>query len=74
MITSSDSLNTYDLGKYYTILPKTHNWNLKEFIKKNKAIKVNEGFSYSSGLNTQWESVDSLRKLIKSHVDKKFKI
>ena len=74
MITSSDSLNTYDLGKYYTILPKTHDWNLKEFIKKNKAIKVNEGFSYSSGLNTQWESVDSLRKLIKSHVDKKFKI
>ena len=74
MITSSDSLNTYDLGKYYTILPKTHTWNLKEFIKKNKAIKVNEGFSYSSGLNTQWESVDSLRKLIKLHVDKNFKI
>ena len=74
MITSSDSLNTYDLGKYYSILPKTHDWNLKEFIKKNKAIIVNEGFSYSSGLNTQWESVDSLRKLIKLHVDKNFKI
>ena len=74
MITSSDSLNTYDLGKYFTILPKNHSWNLKEFIKKNKAIKVNEGFSYSSGLNTLWESVDSLRKLIKLHIDKDFKI
>ena len=27
MITPSDSFYTYDLGKYYTILPATHMWN-----------------------------------------------
>lgn len=68
MITSSDSYYTYDLGKYYTILPATHRWDLKEFIQTFNAKKVLEGFSYSSGSNTEWETVESLRNLIKHHV------
>ena len=44
MITSSDSYNTYDLGKYYTILPTVLNWDLDEFIKVFDAKKVPEGF------------------------------
>lgn len=73
MITSSDSFNTYDLGKYYTILPTVCRWSLEEFISKFKAKKVSEGFSYNSGSNKEWESVESLRKLIKKHIDPKFK-
>ena len=73
MITTSDSFNTYDLGKYYTILPSVCRWNLDEFISKFKAKKVPEGFSYNSGSNEDWESVDSLRKLITEHVDPNFK-
>lgn len=69
MITSSDSYYTYDLGKYYTILPATHRWNLKEFILEYNAKKVAEGFNYSSDNNTEWESVESLRNLIKQHVE-----
>lgn len=68
MITASDSYYTYDLGKYYTILPATHRWNLAEFISTFNAKKVSEGFSYSSGSNTEWESIESLRNLIKNHV------
>ena len=34
MITPSDSFYTYDLGKYYTILPSTHKWKLDDFIKE----------------------------------------
>lgn len=68
MITTSDSYYTYDLGKYYTILPATHKWNLAEFILAFNAEKVIEGFNYSSGSNTEWESVESLRNLIKKHV------
>ncbi|GAB2609530.1 UDP-N-acetylglucosamine 4,6-dehydratase (inverting) [Emticicia sediminis] len=68
MITASDSYYTYDLGKYYTILPATHKWNLEEFILAFNAKKVSEGFSYSSGNNTEWESVESLKNLIKDHV------
>lgn len=68
MITASDSYYTYDLGKYYTILPATHKWNLEEFILAFNAKRVSEGFSYSSGSNTEWESVESLKSLIKDHV------
>ena len=74
MITSSDSYNTYDLGKYYTILPTVLNWDLEEFIKTFGAQKVPAGFRYNSGENEEWETVESLRTLIKEHVDSDFVI
>jgi len=72
MITPSDSFNTYDLGKYYTILPAKTKWKLDDFIEKFEANKVAQGFAYNSGTNTEWETVDSLRKLITEHVDANF--
>ena len=72
MITSSDSYNTYDLGKYYTILPSTPSWSLNDFINNFKAKKVEKGFKYNSGENSNWETVESLKKLIKKFVDPKF--
>ncbi len=74
MITSSDSFTTYDLGKYYVILPQDPNWNINEYIKHFSAQIVPKGFNYSSGENTEWETVDSLRKLIVEHVDSGFRI
>ena len=68
MITKSDSFNTYDLGQYYTILPAKPAWKLDAFINKFNAKKVEEGFSYNSGENEDWENVKTLRKLIKKHV------
>ena len=73
MITASDSFNTYDLGKYYTILPTIVEWNLNDFIKKFNAKKVDQGFRYNSGENNKWETVDTLRDLIKKHIDPTFK-
>ena len=72
MITSSDSFYTYDLGKYYTILPSVPNFNINDFISSFGAEKVEEGFNYDSGTNTEWETIDSLRTLIKEHVDSNF--
>lgn len=72
MITSSDSYYTYDLGQYYAILPTVPVWNLDEFIAKNNATKVEGGFSYNSGDNEEWETVEGLRELIRNHVDEKF--
>jgi FlaA1/EpsC-like NDP-sugar epimerase len=69
MISSSDSFTTYDLGKYYVILPQVPNWDLIEYIKEYKAVKVPEGFNYSSDKNTEWESVEGLRELIKKHIN-----
>jgi UDP-N-acetylglucosamine 4,6-dehydratase len=68
MITSSDSFYTYDLGKYYTILPAVPNFDINEFIRFFSAKKVREGFSYASGTHTDWESVESLKRLIKENV------
>ena len=72
MITSSDSFYTYDLGKYYTILPAVPNFEIQDYIIEYGAKKVPEGFNYNSGSNTEWECVESLKALIKEHVDSNF--
>ncbi|MEZ7955716.1 MAG: UDP-N-acetylglucosamine 4,6-dehydratase (inverting) [Rubritalea sp.] len=69
MITSSDSFTTYDLGKYYVILPLAPVWKLMDFMKKFGATKVPEGFHYTSGSNEEFLSVEQLRELIDEHVD-----
>ncbi|MGB7842907.1 MAG: UDP-N-acetylglucosamine 4,6-dehydratase (inverting) [Salinimicrobium sp.] len=74
MITSSDSYYTYDLGKYFTILPATHKWKIEDFVKEFNAKKVETGFEYNSGDNDEWETVESLRALIKEHVDENFEV
>lgn len=72
MITPSDSFYTYDLGKYYTILPATHQWDINDFKTTFNAKLVEPGFAYNSGDNTEWETVETLRELIKEHVDINF--
>jgi UDP-N-acetylglucosamine 4,6-dehydratase (inverting) len=72
MITSSDSFNTYDMGKYYVILPTVPIWNLDDFITESKAKKVPQGFSYNSGSNEEWVSAEVLRAFIVEHVDTDF--
>jgi UDP-N-acetylglucosamine 4,6-dehydratase len=68
MITSSDSFTTYDLGKYYTILPQVPAFELNDFIKNFNAQKVPIGFKYNSGENEHFLSVEELRGLIKNFV------
>ncbi|NJB86666.1 UDP-N-acetylglucosamine 4,6-dehydratase (inverting) [Lewinella marina] len=74
MITPSDSFYTYDMGKYYAIIPSIPNWDLKEFKKKFGAELVENGFSYNSGSNTDWVSVEELRQFIVDHVDASFSV
>tara|TARA_B100000795_G_C22800779_1_gene441811 strand:- start:2556 stop:3584 length:1029 start_codon:yes stop_codon:yes gene_type:complete len=77
MITSSDSYNTVDLGNYYAILPQKSpysRYSKEDYKKAFDAVNVPDGFSYDSGNNTEWETVESLRELVKLHVDSNFKI
>lgn len=74
MITSSDSFSTYDLGKYYAILPQVTVWDIKEYIKAFNAKAVPVGFQYNSGENTEWVDAIQLRELIKTHVDPTFSV
>ncbi len=64
MITSSDSYSTFDLGKYYVILPQVTKYNLEEYVQTFNAKKVLEGFSYNSGQNTEWLEIKDLKKLM----------
>jgi UDP-N-acetylglucosamine 4,6-dehydratase len=68
MITSSDSFTTYSLGKYFVILPQTPVWSLNEFIDHFNALKVPDGFNYSSDTNDEWLSVEQLQSLIENNV------
>ena len=68
MITSSDSFTTYDLGKYYVILPQTPDWDLADYIKVFNAELVPQGFNYTSGKNSEFLNVDELKILIDNHV------
>lgn len=72
MITSSDSFFTYNLGKYFVIIPQMPVWEINDFIANFNAELVPDGFSYNSGTNTEWETVESLRSLIKEHIDPNF--
>lgn len=77
MITSSDSYNTVDLGKYYAILPQktpSSQYSKEKYKLAFNAIDVPEGFSYDSGNNAEWETVESLRNFLKIHVDSNFSI
>ena len=72
MITPSDSFYTYDIGKYYAILPSVPSWDLEKFKQEFGASLVENGFSYNSGTNTEWVTVEELRDFITTHVDPSF--
>jgi FlaA1/EpsC-like NDP-sugar epimerase len=69
MISTSDSFNTYDIDKYYVIIPQNPNWDVNDFINSFKAVKVKKGFSYNSGDNDSWVTIDQIRNLIIENID-----
>ncbi|WMN61185.1 UDP-N-acetylglucosamine 4,6-dehydratase (inverting) [Pseudoalteromonas xiamenensis] len=75
MLTETDSINTIDLGDKYAILPSvSYMYTEEQFMKHHNAQKVPFGFKYNSGTNTEWETVESLRVLVKEHVDPTFEV
>ncbi|TQE98382.1 MAG: UDP-N-acetylglucosamine 4,6-dehydratase (inverting) [Spiribacter salinus] len=74
MITESDSYNTVDLGQYFAILPMAGDMDAKSYCRNNGCHMVEAGFSYNSGDNDQFLSVDQLRNLIRQHVDPNFSV
>lgn len=80
MITQSDALNTIEFDKYFVIIPSVQNgdneyhklWDTEEFRTKSndKPGKFCEyGFSYNSGSNPNFLTVEELRELIIKNVD-----
>ena len=68
MITVTDALRTIEFDKYFVIMPTIKLWNEEKFrLESNdKPGKYCEyGFSYNSGENEKFLTVEELRKLIK---------
>ena len=64
MITVADAPMTVDIGEYYVILPNTYRYDIGQYIAQFGGIKVAENFTYNSGQNIDFLSIDQLRELI----------
>lgn len=64
MVTAEDSINTYEYDKHFIIYPQMVWDERRRVVPTGK--KVPEGFSYSSGANTQWLSVEDIQKLLET--------
>lgn len=71
MITVSDGMNTIDIGKYYVIMPTVG--NKKKYMEHYRGKEVPVGFSYNSGENDKWVSIEEMRNMIVKYLDSNFK-
>lgn len=66
MVTPEDSFTTYEYDKHYIIYPQMV-WSTSRRPEPT-GKKVEEGFYYSSGNNSEWLSVEDLKRLLKTDV------
>ncbi|MEG0283289.1 MAG: UDP-N-acetylglucosamine 4,6-dehydratase (inverting) [Erysipelotrichales bacterium] len=66
MITKDDSRMTYDYGQYYIIYPHFDWFNFDEQFHPG-GKKIEDGFEYHSGDNTEWLSVEEIQELIEEY-------
>lgn len=78
MITASDGPNTVDIGCYYAILPAAGNTLARHtvdgYCADTGAKRVPPGFSYNSGSNPDFVTVEQIRELIRTHLDPDFSV
>lgn len=71
MITSTDSLSTIEFDDYFVIMPSYPQWDADDF-RNSSGDQIGQhctpGFSYDSGTNDHFLTVDDLRELISVHV------
>ncbi len=74
MITSHDSINTFEFNNYFAITTNSEYFTQKQwknYFKKKKlkpAKLCKEGFSYSSEKNKNFLSISQIKKLIKKNI------
>ncbi len=71
MITQTDSLSSIEFDDYYVILPAMPPWNVERFVAESGSgpgRPCDHGFTYDSGTNEHFMSVDELRDLIASEL------
>lgn len=75
MITATDGYYTIEIDDYYIICPATiMKYGKEDYLRHHRAKEVPAGFSYNSGANEAWLSVEEIREQIRLHVDPAFKV
>lgn len=64
MVTREDSAMTYEFEKHYIVYPHFDWWNSSKIQQGGR--KVEPGFEYSSGKNSEWLTVEQIQERLKS--------
>ena len=64
MVTKEDSMLTYEFDKHFIVYPHFDWWDTNKIQSGGK--KVEKGFEYNSGANTEWLSIEQIRELLKT--------
>ena len=69
LLSSSDNLNTFDIGKYYVLL-ENNSKLIAYYKKKFKAKKTKKDFVYSSDNNGNFLSIKKLNEIVSNYQSK----
>jgi UDP-N-acetylglucosamine 4,6-dehydratase len=72
MITETDAINSLEFGNYFVILPSMRLWDVDEYMTQYNGRRCKPGFSYCSGSNSEWLTVEQIRREITEYVDPEF--
>lgn len=64
MISTDDAINTLEFDSYYVIQPAHPWWDNLEYVQINGGKQVKQDFVYSSANNSQWLTVEELKRII----------
>jgi UDP-N-acetylglucosamine 4,6-dehydratase (inverting) len=73
MVTKTDAINSIEFKKYFVILPSIPLWDIAKYMETFDGRKCRPNFSYNSGTNEEWVTVDQIRQLIRKHIDPNFR-
>ena len=73
MITATDSINAVEFDDYYAITPNSEyiSWDQRKFLNEsngNPGKYCEDGFSYNSGTNDHFLTVEEIKDLISNHI------
>ena len=64
MVTREDSMMTYEYEKHFIVYPHFEWWDDSKIQAGGR--RVEQGFEYSSGTNTEWLSVEQIQEMLKT--------
>ena len=69
MISDDDARRTLEFDDYFIIQPDFGWWSKEEHLLKSGGKPCEDGFSYKSDTNTDWLSINDLKKIVKEFID-----